>query len=224
MNTDKLYLTFVPLIRRVIEPGRRARREHFEAAPPVPGMVVFLGDSITHRGLWDAYLPHLPGINRGIDGDTTEDVLDRLESSIVAPAVVSLLIGTNDLHGDRRLRDVPAIAARTRRIVERIRETAPEAEILLNSVMPRTALLAPTIRALNDLYRQVAADTGCTYIDLWPALASGDDMRRAYTKDGLHLTPAGYLAWADVLRPHLERFSHPLKAVRAGLPTVPRSP
>jgi hypothetical protein len=98
VDSDRPHLALVPLIRHVIAPGRWAHRQYFEIAPPAPGMVVFLGDSLTHRGLWDAYLPEPAGIDWGIDGDTTEDVIDSLDSAVVEPGAVSLLIGTNDLH------------------------------------------------------------------------------------------------------------------------------
>ena len=48
---------------------------------------------------------------------------------------------------------------------------------------------------------------GATYVDLWPVFAdAAGAIRKELTKDNLHLSTAGYLAWADVLRPHLRRF------------------
>ena len=148
--------------------------------------------------------PDLPTVNRGIGGETTTDLLERLDDAVVEPRAVSLLIGTNDLHGPRSGRDLHSIAERARHIVARIRHRAPEAPLLVNSVLPRTALFAPRIRQLNEDYRRIAADHDATYVDLWPAFAdAADNLRRRYTRDNLHLTPEGYRVWADVLRPHL---------------------
>ena len=203
MNSDRIYLGVVPLLRPLVRPLARRRRAQFEAAPLARGRVVFLGDSITEGGFWDAWFPELPTLNRGIGGDTTEDILDRLESAIHDPAAVSLLIGTNDLHGPRRLRDPDGIAARLREILRRIQASAPGTPVLLNSVLPRTAWFAPRLQALNERYRRMATELDVRYVDLWPALADGDALRKELTQDNLHLTPAGYRAWSDVLRPHL---------------------
>jgi lysophospholipase L1-like esterase len=204
MNTDRIFLVLVPLIRPFVKSAARTRRNQFEAAPLVEGRVVFLGDSITQGGFWDAWFPELPSLNRGINGDTTEDVLDRLDGSIFKPKAVSLLVGTNDLHGAKRLHDPAGIALRVREIVRRIQQAAPEATILLNSVTPRTSYFAPRIRSLNDRYRTIAAETGIVYVDLWPALAdSNGALKKDFTTDNLHLIAPGYRAWTDVLRPHL---------------------
>jgi len=197
----------VPVIRPVVV-GRigAARQRYFEAMPPPTGRVVFLGDSITQYVGWDDLFPELPTANRGIGGETTSDVLARLETAIQQPLAVSLLIGTNDLHGPRAGRDVSGIAERTDEIVRRIRERAPEASLLLNSVLPRTELFAERIRQLNDRNRETAERRGATYVDLWPAFADpSGHIRPELTKDNLHLSPAGYLVWAELLRPHLAR-------------------
>ncbi len=219
MNTDRIYLVLVPLLRPVTTTAARRRREQFEGTPLPPGRVVFLGDSITAGGLWECWFPELPTCNRGINGDTTEDVARRLGSAINEPAAVSLLIGTNDLHGSRRLHDLDGIARRARDIVAGIRRRAPETTVILNSVLPRTPHFAPRIQSLNERYRQVAAETDSTYLDLWPALADARGaLRREYTVDNLHLTPPGYRAWSDVLRPHLAPFAvvpaHPTQTAR----------
>ena len=209
MNSDKMFSLLVPVIRPVVV-GRigRRRQRYFEAMPPPTGRVVFLGDSITQYVGWDDLFPDLRTANRGIGGETTSDLLARLDSAIVEPQAVSLLIGTNDLHGFPRDRDVPGIAERMDRIVCRIRERAPEAPLLVNSVLPRTPHFADRIRELNALYRRIADQRGALYIDLWPTFADeGGHIRRELTKDNLHLSPAGYLAWADILRPHLSLFA-----------------
>ena len=117
--------------------GPAARRRGLFRVPAPPGRVVFLGDSITEGGLWEELFPDLWILNRGIGGDTTVDLRERLDDAINEPRVVSLLIGTNDLHGPRPRRDLDAIAARCQDIVERVRDRAPGVGVILNSVMPR---------------------------------------------------------------------------------------
>lgn len=65
----------------------------------------------------------------------------------------------------------------------------------------------------NDLHernRSAADRHGATYVDLWPTFADPSGaIKKGYARDNLHLTPAGYLAWAEVLRPYLARFERP---------------
>ncbi len=185
--------------------GPAARRRELFRVPAPPGRVLFLGDSITEGGLWDELFPDVPVLNRGIGGDTTVDLRQRLDDAVNEPRLVSLLVGTNDLHGPRSRRRLDEIATRCREIVDRIRERAPAADIVLNGLMPRTAHYSDRLRALNVRYGAIAAETGAKFIDLWPTLAdSAGELREEYTRDHLHLTAAGYQAWAGVLAPHVE--------------------
>ena len=128
--------------------------------------VLFLGDSITEAGLWPDLFPELRTTNRGIGGEATYDLIDRVDDALNDPAAVSLLIGTNDLHGPRDQRDNLLVVERFEAIVRRIREAAPSALLLVNSVLPRTELFASRIRDLNERYREIAARYDATYVDL----------------------------------------------------------
>jgi lysophospholipase L1-like esterase len=208
VNSDRIYSVLVPVLRSTVKSRMGAgRRRYFDAVPVPPGRVLFIGDSITEGGLWGDLFPELPTSNRGIGGEATYDLLERVDAAINAPVAVSLMIGTNDLHGPRRYRGTAQIAARLEEIVRRIRDSAPDATLLVNPVVPRTAYFAPRIRELNARYADAAARYGATYVDLWPRFADETGAIRAeLARDNLHLTPAGYLAWADVLRPHLAPF------------------
>ena len=66
------------------------------------GGVVFLGDSLTEMYDLSEHYPDLRVYNRGISGDTTDHMLERLESNVIAlsPDVVVFLGGCNDIrHG-----------------------------------------------------------------------------------------------------------------------------
>jgi len=199
----------IPVVRRMVK-GRMGagRRRYFEAVPVPPGRVLFLGDSLTEGGLWPDLFPDLATSNRGIGGEATYDLLERLDAAINDPVAVSLMIGTNDLHGPRDLRDTAQVAGRTEDIIRRIRESAPSALFLVNSVLPRTEHFTAQIRELNERNRSAADRHGATYVDLWPTFAdAAGAIKKEYARDNLHLTPAGYLAWAEVLRPHLAPFA-----------------
>ena len=208
MNTDRIFLVIVPILRPWVMRKARRRRESFAAEPAAPGRVVFLGDSITERGAWSELFPELATLNRGIDGDTTEDVIARLDDALEAPVAVSVLIGTNDLHTYRHLKDPEGIVRRVQEIVRGIRHAAPGAALFVNGLTPRSPYFADRIRSLNERYREIAEQEGATYVDLWPALADERGaLRKEYTFDSLHLSAAGYRAWSEVLRPLLAPFA-----------------
>jgi lysophospholipase L1-like esterase len=188
------------LVRRHID----MRRNQFDVLPLPEQRVLFLGDSITEAGNWNEWFPRYPTLNRGIGGDTVEGLRSRLGAALNRPAAISLLIGTNDLHGRRRTAKVADIAARFEELVHQIRTLTPDSPLIVNSVMPRDRRWASRIHELNARYAATVRDVDATYIDLWPALADGDALRAAYTRDGIHLNGHGYQAWVDVLRPRLE--------------------
>lgn len=204
MNLDRILPPVAPVLRQALRPFKARRRAALRAAPGRPGDAVFLGDSITAMGHWAELFPGLSTTNQGVNGETISEVATRLDAAIDHPAVVSLLIGTNDLHGLGPSKEPAVIADQLEDLVQRIRQMAPEAPLLLNSVLPRSTLFKDRIQQLNQRYADIAAQTGSTWIDLWPATADSDGaIRRELTRDGIHLNAEGYEVWADVLRPHL---------------------
>ena len=198
----------IPLIRPVTRRVVARKTAEFAELPPQPGRVVFLGDSITEGGAWDEFFPDLRCLRRGVGGDSVGGVRGRLGSALHEPTAVSLLIGTNDLHGLGKTRDVDEIAEQFQGLVGEIRAAAPDAVLFVNSVTPRTASWVEKIHALNLHYVDIAAGADATYVDLWPALAADDgSLRKEFTRDRLHLTMPGYQAWVKVLQPHLEEFA-----------------
>ena len=204
LNSDRVFELIVPLVRGTARRRRQARRESFSTETIPPCANVFLGDSLTEVAPLDELFPGLPIVNRGIGWDTSADVLERVDEAVDDPAVVSVLIGTNDLHTSRSLKDPRGIVIRVEAIVDRLRDVAPSTRVLVNGLLPRTALYATRLLALNAQYCDIAERTGSTYVDAWPALANSDGaLRKEFTTDNLHLTPAGYAAWGGVLRPIL---------------------
>lgn len=194
-----LMRAFQPLLGK----QQRARRTQFAQLGVPERRVVFLGDSITEFGNWDEWFPDRPVLNRGVAGETSDQVLNRLETAVDEPLAVFLLIGTNDLTAA-----VPEdrIVANVRAILAGIEQRAPGAPVVVQSVMPRTLPYRGEIGSLNRRYQDLVAAAGphVRYLDLWPALATPDGrLRPEYTVDDLHLDGAGYRAWVDLLRPVL---------------------
>ncbi|MGN8048745.1 GDSL-type esterase/lipase family protein [Curtobacterium sp. 22159] len=166
--------------------------------------VLFLGDSITEQGSWDAWLPDERTVNQGIGGDTTDGVLTRLDAVVAAqPEVIVLLIGTNDFGNHRA--SVEHVVRGVESILVTLRRELPGVRLLLVSILPRQAEYAAKIEEANRHLRQFVATCHAQYLDAWPALADGDHLDERFTEDGLHLTEDGYRAYVAELLPALER-------------------
>ena len=208
MNLDRILPLFAPLLGRALRSKQAAREAQFAAVPRSSDRVVFLGDSITEWTAWEDWFPELRTMNRGIGGQAICDVMRRLDSAIIAPRAISMLIGTNDLHGLGQSRDVHAIIAQMDELVHRIQTLAPSSPLFINSVTPRSLYFRDRIVELNIGYAEIASRRGARFIDLWPVLANANGaLLSGMTLDGLHLSIAGYEAWVKALRPHLAPFA-----------------
>jgi lysophospholipase L1-like esterase len=168
---------------------------------------VFVGDSITAGGRWDEWFPGDGTRNLGIGGDTTDAVIGRLDDIIALhPDTVVLLIGTNDLAWRR---SAEHIVRNIETILVTLRRELPDSQLLVQSVMPREAAYADTIKDVNRHLWQFASTVRAQYLDLWPALATSDDsIDPRYSDDSLHLNENGYQVWLSELRGALEALNN----------------
>jgi lysophospholipase L1-like esterase len=172
--------------------------------------IVFLGDSITegwHTLDQDLAGLHCKVVNRGIGGDTTPNLLYRLQADVLDlhPRALVILIGTNDLGEHTAPAD---IADNLGRLHRQIRAACPGIPIAWCLVMPRRAddTYPGRIHELNTLILKIAAaDPGVTACDTFAPLAlpDGSSKPEDYAPDRLHLNAAGYAVWREVLYPVL---------------------
>lgn len=184
----------------------------FEAQPVAAGDIVFLGDSITDGGEWGELFGGGNFKNRGISGDISQGVCDRLDAVVSGrPAKIFLMIGVNDLS-----RGIPddTIVGNIGKIIDKVHTDSPDTRVYLQSILPvnedkgmfeshtaRHADIAP----LNARLRALAADKGAVYIDLFSSFTEEgtDKLNPALTNDGLHLLGAGYLLWKKIVAPYV---------------------
>jgi lysophospholipase L1-like esterase len=163
-----------------------------------PPTTVFLGDSLTAEGNWTEWFPERRVVNLGVSGDTTELVLERLGAVIdEKPAVVVVMIGTNDLAWRR---SVEQIVGGVESILWQLHHDLPNARILVQSVLPRAEDYTARIKDINIHLRQFAPTVKAEWVDLWPAFADdSDELRIDLSPDRLHLNEEGYREWRRVL-------------------------
>lgn len=191
------------LIHRVaFGPGHRRQITQFERLAIAPADVVFLGDSITEAVQWHELFPAASARNRGIGGDTVDEVAARLDPIVRGhPRKLFLMVGTNDV----RLRvPLDQSMAAYDRMLDRLRREAPETEVFVAGVLPRNERYAPRIRAFNARLREVAARHGAIWLDFFDAFADERGVIRPdYSNDDLHLLGAGIELWARLLAPYV---------------------
>ena len=96
--------------------------------------VCFAGDSLTARGLWSEFFPDVAVSNRGIGSDTSEGLLNRLDTVVEgAPDVVFIMIGINDVgHKVPQQETVSNVAA----ICDGLHALLPDTTVVLQAVLP----------------------------------------------------------------------------------------
>jgi lysophospholipase L1-like esterase len=194
----KLMPLLAPLIMtNMVNPNYERLVSQFEGFTVQSGDVVFLGDSITQGGAWHELFPNRPVRNRGIGGDTTKGILNRLHQVTNGnPSQVFLLIGTNDLSfGESDETIVDNIVS----ILERFADESPETQVLVQSILPRGASYQERIETLNSRIHAAIGD-GAEWIDLYSLLLDEDgSIADRYSNDELHLLGAGYAVWKEAI-------------------------
>lgn len=191
--------------------------------------VYFIGDSITRR--WGALdYPELlahwrqtfhgwHAANFAWGGDRTQNMLWRLEHGEfdgVKPKVVVIQAGTNNVGRTPRGDDtVRGVVRGIRAIVEKVREKAPQATIVLTGIFPRndSPAVLPEIARINQGLAALADGRGVRFLDINDRLAGPDGtLHDGMAPDGLHLGLEGYRVWADALTPILRELLGPPEA------------
>ena len=165
--------------------------------------VFFIGDSLTDNGHWQEFFSDLKIANRGIQGDMTIGVLERLD---IIPAgsqsTVFLMIGINDLIRERPVDDV---FRDYQSIVKDL--VSKKVRVYIQSCLftgRNRALLNANITALNTKLKMFAESIDrVTFIDLNQYLAPLSVLDPQYTIDGVHLNGKGYLVWKNAIQHYL---------------------
>ena len=147
------------------------------------------------------FFPGKPYVNRGISGQTTEQMVVRFRQDVINlhPQAVVILAGTNDIAGNTGPETQAMIEDNFRSMVDLAR--ANNIRVVLASVLPAAAYPwkpsagdpAEKIRALNDWLKSYAASQNITYLDYYSAMAGPDGgMKPGISIDGVHPNAAGY--------------------------------
>jgi lysophospholipase L1-like esterase len=161
-----------------------------------------LGDSITSQGgNWNKLLNRTDVANLGIPGDTTDDVLERMEDVfLLKPKKCFVMIGINDIS---RKTSMEIILKNYRKIIKELKthNIEPVVQSTLNVNAPSDLKKKNTkVNELNKWLKTIAKSEDIIFIDVNMELSSNGVLDARYAKDdGIHLSDQGYEKWRDVI-------------------------
>lgn len=188
------------------------------------GEIVFTGSSLCELFPINEMLqniePRITVYNRGIGGDVTDGLLERMNESIfdLEPKKVFINIGTNDISSPEYKRE--RLMSQYRKILVQIKERLPETRIYVMSYYPVNRELPGTdpeliknmfgartnaeLKEVNAEIEKMATELHCTYINVFDCLLDEKgNLREEYTIEGMHMYANGYAVVLEKLMPYL---------------------
>jgi lysophospholipase L1-like esterase len=178
-----------------------------------PAKIIFIGDSLTKgwadggKKIWQQQYAPLDAANLGIGGDTTRQILWRLDHGALdgaKPKVIVLMIGVNNIFTGtgKNAEIVRGVEA----ILKQCQVKCPESKILLLGMTPigKNKMQDGRVTTINQLLSKLEGgsvrflDMNAHYRD-----ASGAPIAKLFS-DHAHLSEAGYEAWAQAMQPVLK--------------------
>lgn len=164
--------------------------------------VAFLGDSLTDGYNLKLYYPDYVVSNRGIGGDTTHGLEERLKVSAydLKPKVVVMLIGGNNLN---------TMFENYEDILIGLKDNLPNTKVILLSLtaMGKDWGHKNEIACLNNVKIKLLAEKyDYTFVDLFTPLFDINigEVYSDYTTDGAHFTSKGYEVVTSVVKPVID--------------------
>jgi lysophospholipase L1-like esterase len=180
---------------------------HYEAKAVADGqgpakLSVLLGDSLAEQFPVEQLSRDRFWLNQGIAGDSTADILQRLDSfDKTRPDAIYITAGISDLRKGASNDDV---LSNIQEMIRRLRVSHPGAQIYIHAILPTRleAISVNRIRRLNYNISLLAEQEGARFVNLQPAFADPEGRLQAQlTTDGLHLNRRGYQVWQKTLWP-----------------------
>lgn len=200
---------------------KRTKRENYRILNEeyaLKNQTVLLGDSITDFFNWYELFYDFSNstgqavYNRGISGDTTDRLLERLQENVlnISPKNVVLLIGTNDIG---RGLPLSMTVENVSKIIESAKEKCPDINFILQAVYPINRHMRDRfekrsnekIDLMNKEFVKLSEKYGCVWLDITDKLKDETgNLKKDFTYDGLHLNVKAYKIVAENVIPLLK--------------------
>ncbi len=160
--------------------------------------VCFLGDSLIEEYKVENYYENLNVVNRGIKGDTTLSLKNRLNVSAVQikPKVIVMLIGRNNLDTMSDNYDM---------LLRFLKSEVPQSKVVVLSLIPNSGEYSTNNEKIlenNEKIKKLKKDFSFEYVDVYtPLLDETSKLNSAFTTDGKSLNTSGYETLTNIVRP-----------------------
>ena len=133
-------------------------------------------------------------------------LLDAMNTE-AAYGKIYVMLGVNELGWSK----VEVFREQYTKVIERLREDHPGAEIIIQSVFPvsarqeakKTYVNNARIQAYNEVIMAMAEELDCAYVNMSEAVVGEDGcLRSDLTSDGVHLNIKGCKLWLEYLKTH----------------------
>lgn len=167
---------------------------------------VLVGDSITAAWPWQELLAKSDIANRGVSGDTSTQILQRMNGILeVKPKKAFLMFGINDFG---RGADPEQVFKNYETIVEILQNAKVRVIISstikcsANQIYLQSQIINQKVDRLNAKLRDFSRNHGIIFVDINQKLSdSNGGLNKRYTVDGVHLNYEAYKEWAKLLSP-----------------------
>lgn len=178
--------------------------------------IVFFGDSIVAgwKTICPDYFIGKTNINRGINGQTTSQMLLRFRPDVIElkPKAVVILAGTNDIAGNTGPITPELILENLISMCELAKVN--NIKVILCSILPaydfpwrRGIEPAEKIEALNVMILKYATANDIVYVDYYSAMVDErKGLKSIYSKDGVHPNKEGYIVMGEILERTINDF------------------
>ena len=179
---------------------------------------VLLGDSITDFfNYYELFFDFCKSsgqavYNRGISGDTTDRLLERLYDNVLSiePKNIVLLIGTNDIG---RGLPLSMTLENVEKIITDTKKACPDVNFIVEAVYPINENMRDKfekrsnkkIKEMNNEFIKLCEKHNCIWLDFTDKLKDKDgNLKEELTYDGLHVNVQAYEIIAENVIPLLK--------------------
>lgn len=200
---------------------KKTKRENYRILNEeyaLKNQTVLLGDSITDFFNWYELFYDFSKstgqavYNRGISGDTTDKLLERLQENVlnISPKNIVLLIGTNDIG---RGLPLSMTVENVSKIIANTKEKCADINFILQAVYPINRGMRDKfekrsnekIDLMNKEFVKLSEKYGCVWLDITDKLKDETgNLKKDFTYDGLHLNVKAYKIVAESVIPLLK--------------------
>lgn len=180
-----------------------------EILNPNEHRIVFMGNSITEGWLRERpeFFANKPYVNRGIDGQTTPQMLLRFRQDVInlKPSAVVILAGINDIAENTGPSTIQMIVDNIVSMAELAK--ANNIKVIICSVLPAYDFSwkkglepAEKVVKLNAQLKAYATQNNLVYVDYFTPMATkSNGLKEELGSDGIHPNVSGYLVMEPLI-------------------------